>query len=182
MQRTMLIYVSCQLVDNRAKNPPPTTTTTTTTKVGKAQERKARTIGANWYQLSGGPAPSSCFWELDLSQLSFHCRFRSWFLFRLFLRFHSWHSFLVFLSFFSRLLTARDPKGVRKTKNKKRVSWLLCFIYPIAGYAGFVGKFVAYMQIIMEYQSTSKKALKKIICLIFSCSKRHLLVRVFTVH
>lgn len=69
-------------------------------------------------------------------------------------------------SFCLLLLTARDAKGVRKTKNKKRVSWLLCILYSIAGYAGFLGKFVTFMQIIMEYQSTSNIILKCLINLL----------------
>lgn len=55
MLRTMLIYVSCQLVDNRLKNPPTTTTTTTTTKVDKAQEKNKNNRG----QLISVIGPSS---------------------------------------------------------------------------------------------------------------------------
>lgn len=115
MQRTMLIYVSCQLVDNRLKNPPPTTTTTTT-KVGKAQERKARTIGANWYQLSG-PAPAAVSESSTYHSFHFIVDFVRGFYFDSFCVFildiHSW--------FFCRFFRVCLPHAMQKVWEKLKI-------------------------------------------------------------
>lgn len=87
MHTTMLIYVSCQLVDNRLKNPPTTTTTTTTTKEDKAQEKSKNNRG----QLISviGPSSPQLFLKVGLitAFISFQISFMVFI--SIFFRFHS---------------------------------------------------------------------------------------------